>query len=141
MLEGFASGALGLMLGAIAPTTDVALAMFPPLLVLMIVFNGFNIAEENAPRALALLPKLSFIRWASEGLAVNEFTGLKFSCDGPRRGPCCETGEQALERLSFAGATVRGAAVSQLRIIAGLYLGTLLTLQKNKPKFLSVEPA
>ena len=39
-------------IGAVAPTTDVALAMFPPFLVLMIVFNGFNIAEENAPKLL-----------------------------------------------------------------------------------------
>ena len=35
VLEGFASGALGLLLGAVAPSTDTALAMFPPLLVLM----------------------------------------------------------------------------------------------------------
>ena len=47
ILEGLASGALGLFIGAVAPTTDVALAMFPPFLVLMIVFNGFNIAEES----------------------------------------------------------------------------------------------
>lgn len=39
VLEGLASGALGLFIGAIAPTTDTALALFPPFLVLMIVFS------------------------------------------------------------------------------------------------------
>ena len=59
VLEGFAAGGVGLLLGAVAPSTDVALALFPPILVLMIIFNGFNIAEENAPRALRLIPKVT----------------------------------------------------------------------------------
>jgi hypothetical protein len=140
VLEGFASGALGLLLGAAAPTTDVALAMFPPILVLMIIFNGFNLAEENTPKVLRWLPKASFIRWCSEGLAVNEFTGLTFSCEGSR-GPCAQTGEQALERVSFQKSTVRHAAMMQSRIIGACYGLTLLMLQRNRPKFLSVTPA
>ena len=79
VLEGFASGGLGLLLGAVAPSTDAALAMFPPLLVLMIIFNGFNITPDATPRALRWIPKVSFIRWCSEGLAVNEFSGLTFT--------------------------------------------------------------
>ena len=139
VLEGFASGALGLLLGAVAPSTDTALAMFPPILVLMIVFNGFNLAEENAPKALRWIPKVSFIRWASEGLAVNEFTGLKFTCANSR-GPCAQTGEEALERVSFHKSTVKHAALAQTRIIGAAYGATLFTLQRNKPKFLSVTP-
>jgi len=140
VLEGLASGALGLLLGAVAPTTDTALAMFPPILVLMIVFNGFNLAEENAPRALRWVPKASFIRWASEGLAVNEFSGLTFPPDPKARGPSVQTGEQALERVSMQGSTVKRCALAQCRIIGGAYAATLLTLQRNKPRFLSVAP-
>ena len=106
--------------------------MFPPFLVLMIVFNGFNIAEENAPKLLRWIPKVSFIRWCSEGLAVNEFSGLTFSCAGAR-GPCCETGEQALERVSFGQSTVAGAARSQARLVGGLYAATLYVLQVLRP--------
>ena len=140
VLEGLASGALGLFIGAIAPTTDTALALFPPFLVLMIVFNGFNIAEENAPKALRWIPKVSFIRWCSEGLAVNEFQGLKFSCAGAR-GPCCETGEQALERVSFGESSVKKAALAQTKLVGGLYLATLYVLQRNSPKYLRVQAA
>ncbi|EOD13137.1 hypothetical protein EMIHUDRAFT_464731 [Emiliania huxleyi CCMP1516] len=135
----YTRSALGLFIGAVAPTTDTALALFPPFLVLMIVFNGFNIAEESTPRALRWIPKVSFIRWCSEGLAVNEFSGLRFSCKGAR-GPCCETGEQALERVSFGGSTVRGAAVAQAKLVGGLYVATLLVLRRSSPKFLRVEP-
>lgn len=205
VLEGFASGGLGLALGAVAPSTDVALALFPPLLVLMIIFNGFNLAAESTPKALRWLPAASFIRWASEGLAVNEFTGLTFE-RGTGRAPPCETGEQALERVSFQGSTVKRAALMQWsasaharpflepalptplpahspacplpcppttlpahfqpvhspcpsthrahpltlppssrpctrsRIIGACYGATLYTLQRNKPKFMSVLP-
>jgi len=145
VLEGLASSALGLVLGAVAPSTDVALAMFPPILVLMLVFNGFNIANENAPKALQWIPKASFIRWCSEALAVNEFTGLKFACqhaDGsPVRGPCCETGEQALARVNMENSTVKHANEMQGRIIGACYATTLLALQRSRPKHLSVEPA
>ena len=56
------------------------------------------------------------------------------------RGPCTETGEQALERISFHKSSVKKAALAQTKIIAGAYGATLLTLQRNKPKFLSVTP-
>jgi hypothetical protein len=77
-LQSFTASALGMLIGAAAPTSDAALALFPPLVVLMVIFNGFNINDKATPAALKLLPKLSLIRWGFEGLAINEFTGLKF---------------------------------------------------------------
>ena len=139
VLEGFASGGLGLLLGAVAPSTDAALAMFPPLLVLMIIFNGFNITPDATPRALRWIPKVSFIRWCSEGLAVNEFRGLKFSCDRGARGPCTETGEQALERVTMRS-SVRKTHLAQSGIIAGCYAGTYHALRRNRPRFMSIVP-
>ena len=56
------------------------------------------------------------------------------------RGPCTETGEQALERVSFEKSSVKRAALMQSRLIGGFYGATLLTLQRNKPKFMSVVP-
>ena len=138
VLEGFASGGLGLLLGAVAPSTDAALALFPPLLVLMIIFNGFNIAEENTPALLQFIPQVSFIRWCSEGLAVNEFSGLTFSCEGAR-GPCAATGEDALARVSMKS-TVKQSIVAQAQIVAGSYAGSYAILQRNRPRFLSVVP-
>jgi len=79
------------------------------------VFDLFLFEQENTPKVLRWLPKLSFIRWTSEALAVNEFSGLKFDCSNAR-GPCCETGEQALERISFQKSTVKGANMAQVYI-------------------------
>ena len=91
---------------------------------------------------LRWLPKASFIRWCSEGLAVNEFSGLTFTCPkGRPQSSCTSTGEQALERVSFERSTVKRANLMQSRIIGTCYGLTLLTLQRNKPKFLSVTAA
>ena len=50
--HGLASEATGLLIGAISPSSDVALAIFPAVLVLNIIFDGKNISEENTPFVL-----------------------------------------------------------------------------------------
>ena len=52
--HGLASDAVGLLIGAISPNSDVALAIFPAVLVLNVIFDGKNISEENTP---------FFLRW------------------------------------------------------------------------------
>ena len=78
-LQSFTATALGMLVGAAAPSSDAALAMFPPLVVLMVIFNGFNISDKSTPRLLKWVPKVSLIRWGFEGLAINEFRGLSFA--------------------------------------------------------------
>ena len=56
-------------------------------------------------------------------------------------GPCTETGEDALARVSFDKSSVRRAALAQTGIITGCYGATLGILQRNKPRYLSIVPA
>ena len=79
----------------------------------MIVFNGFNLAEENAPKVLRWVPQASFIRWASEGLAVNEFTGLKFTARHRRALPFAFRFQNALESCLY-GATALFLALAMV---------------------------
>ena len=60
VLEGFASGALGLLLGAVAPTTDTALAMFRNALTLPPTSPHAFLSRLLAPMLLivANLPRL-----------------------------------------------------------------------------------
>jgi ABC-type multidrug transport system ATPase subunit len=64
--HGLVSEAAGLVIGAFSPNSDVALALFPAILVLNIIFDGKNISEENTPRLLKWVPKLGLIRWGFE---------------------------------------------------------------------------
>jgi len=133
-LHSIASEAFGLFIGSISPSSDVALALFPPIIVLNIIFDGKNISEENTPPLLRWVAKIGLIRWGFEGLALNEFEGLEFNTSGPRRGPVARTGEEALARFGLNGKSVGDVIGAQTKIIAGCwllsYLGLALTRQK-----------
>ena len=138
VLNSLASGALGLLVGAVAPSTDAALALFPPLIVLMIIFNGSNISDESTPKPIKFLPKLSLVRWGFEGLAVNEFDGLYFECQNRRED--LRTGRDALARLAFEDSTVKKACVAQAAILGGCYLQTYRALRSSRPAFAVMKP-
>lgn len=142
-LHSIASEAVGLLIGSISPSSDVALALFPPIIVLNIIFDGKNISEENTPALLRWVNQIGLIRWGFTGLAVNEFQGLAFNTSGPRRGPVVKTGEEALARFGLDGKSIEDVIGAQTKIIAGCwflsFLGLALTRQKyevmqNPPK-------
>jgi len=125
----------GLLIGALSPSSDVALALFPAVIVLNIIFDGKNISEENIPRFLRWLPKISLVRWGFEGLAVNDFEGLTFETSGPPRGPVAKTGMQALERFGLGSRTVQDVMLAQRNIILGCWFLSWLGLSLTKQKY------
>jgi len=140
-LHSFASSAVGLMLGAMAPSSDAALALLPPVIVLSIIFNGLNIAEEDTPKLLRWAPQVSMIRWGFEGLCLNEFRGLRFTCDRPVKQMCANTGEEALARLSacFEHSSLGKTTRAQAAILGACYLQTLRVLSSNGPRYARME--
>jgi ABC-type multidrug transport system permease subunit len=134
MLHGVVCQSAGLTIGAISPNSDVALALFPAIMVLNIIFDGKNISVENTPRLLRWIPKVGLVRWAFEALCVNEFQDLTFDTSGPRRGPVAKTGAEALARFGLGGFSVADAMRQQFQITvwcwALSYLGLTLTRQK-----------
>lgn len=69
-LQSFAASALGMFIGAAAPSSDVALAFFPPLVVLMVIFNGFNISEKSTPKLLKVSVPSWYLRTLTEVMLV-----------------------------------------------------------------------
>lgn len=49
-LESFTSAALGLSVGAFAPSTDAAVAIGPAVMLVWIIFGGYYCNSENIPR-------------------------------------------------------------------------------------------
>jgi hypothetical protein len=134
-----------LLLLTCATSQDVALAIFPAVLVLNIIFDGKNISEENTPKYLRWIPQMGLIRWGFEGFCVNEFKGLKFTDkSGPRRGPFAATGEEALGQLGLGQRTI-GDVLRAQGIITGVtmllsYLGLALTRQNFQRMMLPPPP-
>jgi ABC-type multidrug transport system ATPase subunit/ABC-type multidrug transport system permease subunit len=133
-LHSLTAQSAGLMIGAVSPSSDAALAIFPAIMVLNIIFDGKNISEENTPRLLRWLPKVGLIRWGFEGLCLNEFEDLEFDSSGPQRGPVAKTGADALSRFGMADKKLGNVVKAQVMITSACwflsYLGLTLTRQK-----------
>ena len=127
--------AVGLILGAVSPTTDVALSFFPLIIVLNIIFDGRNISEENTPKLLRWIPKISVAKWGFQGLAVTEFTGLEFDTSGPRRGPLVKTGKDALDNYGFGETSLMDVVKAQRNIIVGCWTISYIALSMAASKF------
>uniref|UniRef100_A0A7S1ERH2 Probable ATP-dependent transporter ycf16 n=1 Tax=Timspurckia oligopyrenoides TaxID=708627 RepID=A0A7S1ERH2_9RHOD len=139
-LESFTAGAMGLAVGAIAPSVQAAVALGPNMMTLFIVFGGYYVNAESVPWVLRWVPNISMIRWAFRALAINEFDGLFFDVSGPAD---AATGEQALARIGIdyaemggsAGAAVRSSIGYQMRILGAFYCLTYCLLVVKKPKY------
>ena len=132
-LNSVAASALGLLVGAVAPSTDAALALFPPIIVLMIIFNGSNISDESTPKAIKFLPKMSLVRWGFEGLEFKPFTQLGR--------PSLKTGADALAQLSFEDSTIKRTTVAQGAILGACYLQTYRVLKNARPRYATMKRA
>ncbi|KAL5553380.1 hypothetical protein UlMin_040781 [Ulmus minor] len=135
-MESFAASAMGLTVGAMVPTTEAAMAVGPSLMTVFIVFGGYYVNADNTPIIFRWIPRVSLIRWAFEGLCINEFKGLQFD---HQHSYDIQTGEQALERLSFGESRIRDTLVAQSRILLFWYCTTYRLLEKNKPKYQQLE--
>lgn len=134
-LESFTAAAIGLTMGAMAPSTEAALAAGPASFVIFIVFGGQFVTR--VPRVLQWLPRISLIRHAFEALCVSELGGLKLERVVPWD---VATGEQALARMRFGTRSVPALLGSQARILAFNYIATFALLRLRKPKFATVTP-
>jgi ABC-type multidrug transport system permease subunit len=139
-MHGITAEATGLLIGAFSPSSDIALAVFPAILVINIIFDGKNISEENTPRLLKWVPKIGLIRWGFEGLCVNEFEGLEFDTSGPRRGPVAKTGADALARFGLGSRSLGDVLRAQMIITGGFYALSYLGLTLTRQRFQVMQP-
>lgn len=129
-LESFSSQALGLAVGAAAPSTEAALAAGPAVILVSIVFGGLFV--QSVPKGLAWLPKTSLIRAAFTGLCVNEFrgSGIEFKNTNSKSGGNL-TGEDVLRRMDFDKETIAGSCGQQTKIMI-FYWWCALSILRSK---------
>lgn len=131
-LESFASSAMGLAVGSVVPTTEAALALGPSVMTVFIVFGGYYVNARNTPALFRWIPNVSLIRWAFEALSLNEFRGLVFETRGPVD---AATGEQVLDRLSFADSSLDRCVRKEAQILIFFYWSTYSLLKAKRPAF------
>lgn len=82
-LESFTAAALGLSVGAAAPSTDAAVAIGPAVMLVWIIFGGFYCNSENIPRCgfrMGLQGKLAHYAWAGCAAAAAAFGFERWLC-------------------------------------------------------------
>ncbi|KAI7845221.1 hypothetical protein COHA_001265 [Chlorella ohadii] len=138
VLEAVSAQALGLAVGAAAPSTEAALAIGPAVILVSIVFGGLFVNESNVPGPLKWLPAASLVKQAFEGACINEFKGAEFELD--ERGGGTATGEQVLDRLSFGPpASIRKTLAAQGRIALVYWWFAYRILERKQPRYQPLE--
>eukprot|EP01031_Cornospumella_fuschlensis_P027256 gene27256-32926_t len=126
VMEAIASTSFGMSVGSLVPTAESGIAIAPAVMVIFIVFGGLYVV--NAPSYLKWMPNISLIRWAFEGLCVNEFTGLKMVPDSLNAGiGGVFPGEKVLERMSMKS-SVKQTLLAQAAITLVNYIFTCVVL-------------
>jgi hypothetical protein len=111
------ASSLFLVIGSISPSQIVATILAPITTVLLLLFGGFYINNDNIPVYYRWIHEISFFRYGYEILMKNEFTGLTFSCSNPPR--CIATGEEELEIMAMENVNIW----INMAILAGMIIG------------------
>lgn len=85
----------GLAIGASSSTPQMAQAVAPTVMILLILVSGLYTNRATIPVALAWIKWISFMAYAYTILVVNEFTGKTYECS-PDVSVCYKTGEQVI---------------------------------------------
>eukprot|EP00457_Paulinella_chromatophora_P002576 gb/GEZN01002581.1/.p1 GENE.gb/GEZN01002581.1/~~gb/GEZN01002581.1/.p1 ORF type:complete len:679 (+),score=116.98 gb/GEZN01002581.1/:57-2093(+) len=80
VLQAVAAESIGLLTASLLPHPIVGLLVVAIFLVALMLVTGFFINLQDLNVVLALFSNLSPLRWGLQALAVNEFTGLRFTC-------------------------------------------------------------
>nr|UOU03353.1 ATP-binding cassette subfamily G-like 2 [Brachionus rubens] len=90
--------AFGTFLSAVAPSTNIALAIAGPILVPLMIFSGFLLNNESIPKYFIWLRYLSWFSYSNEAILINQWKGVRNITCPPSNTPFCFTdGEQIIE--------------------------------------------
>mmetsp|Transcript_11457 Transcript_11457/g.34275 ORF Transcript_11457/g.34275 Transcript_11457/m.34275 type:complete len:278 (+) Transcript_11457:770-1603(+) len=137
LAENFAGIGIGLALSVSLSKPEMAGQIAPAITVLFLMFSGYFLNESSIPVFLRWFKYLSFVRYAFQALAVNEFRGANFHCRGALADEVCLTkGGDVLKQLDFDNVHIS----NNLAILAAMILAfnalALTIFMVRRPRFL-----
>lgn len=125
---------LGLFIGSISPSIELANVIAPMFTVIFLLFGG-NLLPTPPPWFI-WLRWISPITYTYMALTQNEFKGQRFDCGQSAQSQCYQTGEQVLEQYNLQTFTIAECtgflgALASAMILLG-YIGLRVTAH---PKF------
>jgi ATP-binding cassette subfamily G (WHITE) protein 1/ATP-binding cassette subfamily G (WHITE) protein 2 len=105
---------MGLLVGIKAKDATTAISSVPLVVIPFMLFSGFLINVDSTPPYFIWIEYLSPIKYCFQGIAINEFTDLTFTCSSDQKVPILDSngtivdyecrvpdGESVIESLSF----------------------------------------
>jgi ABC-type multidrug transport system ATPase subunit len=113
-LQTASASCLGMSVGALAPSAEMALAIGPCLMVLSIMLGDETGAFAEVPESLRRVSHASLIKWAFRGCLCAEFEGLEFDPEGDaKRKTSAADPTRAGTAKRRSGSWVRGGGVGR----------------------------
>ena len=129
--------ALGMLISAMLPSVEAAPQLAPLVVVLLLTFSGYFLNEDSIPDWIGWIKYISFIRYAFQGLMINEFAGNQFTCvyeDGSPADVCLD-GDAYLQRLNFDDDTIALSCVLLIVIAVAFNAVAYGVLVARRPRF------
>lgn len=98
--------AMASCVAAIGRTTNMSLIILPMMMEVWRLFGGFYVPPSQSPIYYVWLDHLDYLWYAYIGIAVNELTGLEFTCDVQPCDPA--TGEDVIESMEYDSLSLGG---------------------------------
>jgi len=138
MLQNLVGIGLGMCLSSCFKKVTMAAEIAPAVVVLFLVFSGYFLNESSVPVWLAWVKYASFIRYAFQAVAINEFKDVSFSCGASEEG--CVDGNGWIDKLNFEDVNI----AENVGILASMYFGFCILayalLLWSAPVFLKFGP-
>jgi len=139
-LENLTGMALGMLLSAAFRSPEMVPQIAPLFVILFLMFSGYFINLDSIPVAMRWLSDVSFIRFAFQGVAVNEFAGASNFAGPPLQpGAPLLDGDQWLDQLKFQGVHLPGIALKLVLEMGALHVFAITVLFWRRPAFVTVK--
>lgn len=131
----------GYFVSCLAGTTQIALAIAGPLNIPLLLFGGFFLKNNTAPKWLSFFQYLSWFNYGNEALTINQWEGVKFNNTNCNTtviemldirdfsGPC--TGEDVINSYNFNSAFLLRDILLLVALIVGLRTLAFLALLRR----------
>ena len=140
LLEAQCAVALGMLISALLPSVEAAPQLAPLVVILFLTFSGYFLNEDSIPDWIGWIKYISFIRYAFQGLMINEFKDASFDCnysDGTLS-PTCMDGNAFLRRMNFHNYSVQMNIVLLVVIAVAFNFLAYVVLVLRRPHFLKL---
>lgn len=130
------AASMGLAISAASSSSEMALTLGMPLVLIFVLFSGFYANLDFVPSALNWIQYLSPPRWIFAALVNIHFKGIVFLCTSPTEG-CIPTGEAFVARLGLQNDSVLRSALVLIGMIVALQGVGILILRFKTDKYLT----